>query len=376
MKDKLFNFLLHILPNMNDKIQKAVLEMVASGQLTFDLPRGLVEDSIRSQNDLLVAIIAHELQNGSFPTEQVHAMMEGRVAEWKGVFQLAIIEAIKRMEECVESKRIISIAVRLPNERIIQTGLQHRCFPDLLDTLGADLNAYLVGPAGAGKTTGGKQAAKALDVPFSFTGAITSEYKLTGFIDAQGRVVSTAFRRAYEHGGLFLFDEIDASMPQAVLAFNAAIANGQMDFPDGTIDRHPKFYCMAAANTFGVGSDRVYVGRNQMDGATIDRYAFIEWGYDEDLEREIVRADGGDLDLSMEWVDYVQDVRQEATELRVKHVISPRASQNGARLLNVGMERKKVEKMVLWKGVDDDTVKKIRGSLDEDAALGGEEGGL
>jgi hypothetical protein len=35
-------------------------------------------------------------------------------------------------------------------------------------------------------------------------------------------VVNTDFRRAYKDGGLFLFDEIDASFPQALLAFNAA----------------------------------------------------------------------------------------------------------------------------------------------------------
>ena len=51
-----------------------------------------------------------------------------------------------------------------------------------------------------------------------------------GFIDAQGRIVNTEFRKAYEHGGLFLFDEIDASFPQAILAFNAALANDFMDF--------------------------------------------------------------------------------------------------------------------------------------------------
>jgi len=66
---------------------------------------------------------------------------------------------------------------------------------------------------------------------------------------------------------LFLFDEIDASLPNAVLAFNAALANGYADFPDGMVKRHPRFACIAAANTFGMGADRIYVGRNQLDGA-------------------------------------------------------------------------------------------------------------
>jgi cobaltochelatase CobS len=40
---------------------------------------------------------------------------------------------------------------------------------------------------------------------------------------------------------------------------------------------------VATANTFGTGADRVYVGSLQIDGATLDRFAFLEWPYDEGL---------------------------------------------------------------------------------------------
>ena len=131
----------------------------------------------------------------------------------------------------------------------------------------------MVGPAGSGKTTAAHEAAKALGIPFYFTGAIDSAYKLTGFIDAQGRTVRTAFREAFEHGGVFLFDEMDSSMPAALLAFNAALANGHADFPDGIIKRHPDFRAIAACNTFGGGANRQYVGRMQLDAASLDRFA-------------------------------------------------------------------------------------------------------
>jgi hypothetical protein len=113
---------------------------------------------------------------------------------------------------------------------------------------------------------------------------VSSEYKLTGFIDAQGRIVSTAFRKAFEFGGVFLFGETDASMPGALLAFNTALANGWMDFPDGVVQKHPDFRVVADANTFGTGADRLYVGRNQLDAASLDRYAVLDWPYDEALE--------------------------------------------------------------------------------------------
>ena len=54
------------------------------------------------------------------------------------------------------------------------------------------------------------------------------------------------------------------------------------------VKRHPKFICIGAGNTYGTGPDRVYVGRQELDGASLDRFDFLEWAYDETLERFIV----------------------------------------------------------------------------------------
>jgi hypothetical protein len=240
-------------------------------------------------------------------------------------------------------------------ETVIPTGLHHKDLPKLIRELKTGNNIMLVGPAGSGKTTLAHQCSEALGVAFYFNGAISSEYKLTGFMDAQGRIVSTAFRKAYENGGLYLFDEIDASMPDALLAFNAALANGHMDFPDGAINRHKDFYCIAAANTFGKGADRVYVGRNQLDAASLDRFAMICIDYDESLERALAGNDN--------WTDKVQRVRKAVYEHKIRHVISPRASINGAKSLASGASEHDVMEMHIWKGLDADSVKKVKSSM-------------
>lgn len=249
-----------------------------------------------------------------------------------------------------------TISINIQNgEHIKDLGKQHFQFEKLSKYVQTKNNIFLVGSAGSGKTTAARNIAKALNIKFYFTGAINSEYKLTGFIDAQGRIVNTEFRKAYEHGGLFLFDEIDASFPQAILAFNAALANDFMDFPDKKVPKHKNFYCIAAANTFGTGADRQYVGRNQLDAATLDRFITFNWEIDETLEHELAN--------NHEWVNYVQKARKAASKIGERHIISPRASMQGADLLRIGIDRKEVEKDVVWKGLDASRIQMIKNNM-------------
>ena len=249
-----------------------------------------------------------------------------------------------------------TISINIQNgEHIKDLGKQHFQFEKLSKYVQTKNNIFLVGSAGSGKTTAARNIAKALNIKFYFTGAINSEYKLTGFIDAQGRIVNTEFRKAYENGGLFLFDEIDASFPQAILAFNAALANDFMDFPDKKVPKHKNFYCIAAANTFGTGADRQYVGRNQLDAATLDRFITFNWEIDETLEHELAN--------NYEWVNYVQKARKAASKIGERHIISPRASMQGADLLRIGIDRKEVEKDVVWKGLDASRIQMIKNNM-------------
>lgn len=269
----------------------------------------------------------------------------------------------------------VEMDLTAPGVELSTLTVMHHKFPLLAAAVAARVNIMLVGPAGSGKTTAAKQAADALGLPFYGTGAINSEYKLTGFIDAQGRIVSTAFRKAFEHGGVFLFDEMDASLPAALLAFNSALANDWMDFPDGCIKRHPDFCVIAGANTFGSGADRQYVGRNQLDAASIDRYAVLDWGYDETLEASLIGApapknapvpqsikplSGEEAQAqAVRWVDRVRKVRKAVDDLKVRHVVSPRATINGTRLIAAGWGWHDAEEAVIWKGLDKDTKAKV-----------------
>lgn len=237
-------------------------------------------------------------------------------------------------------------------ETVKLDGLHHRRFPDLLAKVQAGVNVWLYGPAGTGKTTAAHNVAKALGLAFYFNGAIDNEYKLLGFTDAQGRIVSRPFREAFTKGGVYLFDEVDASLPGALLAFNAAMANGHCDFPDGCFERHPNFRVIAAANTIGQGATADYVGRARMDGAFLDRFVFQPWEIDESLERALSGND--------KWVTYVQDVRKRVEAKGLKIIISPRASINGSKMLASGIDWDECATSCLRRGMTDEQWQGVR----------------
>lgn len=234
----------------------------------------------------------------------------------------------------------------------VDMGVQHNQFPILIKTMRAKFPVWMPGPAGSGKTTAAKHAAKALDVPFHHTGAVDNVYQLLGFIDAGGTYHRTTFREAYEHGGVFLWDEVDASNPAALVAFNAALENGECVFPDCVVPKHADCYFIAAANTYGTGATHEYVGRTKIDAATVDRFIMLDWAYDEILERAIA----GDN----EWTSYVQKIRAACKAAGVKHLVTPRASIRGNALLAAGVNRDRVIDMCVRKGLSDDQWNNIR----------------
>jgi MoxR-like ATPase len=245
----------------------------------------------------------------------------------------------------------------------LKTGMVHKTTPTLLRRIKNDINCYLVGPAGSGKTTGCEIAAEALGLKFYFmsVGPQITKSDILGYMSANGSYVMTLFRQAYEFGGLFLFDEIDAGNGGVLTCMNAALAGKSASFPDKMVQRHPDFRCVAAGNTFGTGPDRVYVGRLELDGASIDRFNQLEWGYDEALENAIVTSI--DTDWSAKWLPLVQAARKAVGQLNLRYVISPRASIGGVKLLADGESLDEVKQTMLWKSMKPADITRVEAQM-------------
>ena len=241
-------------------------------------------------------------------------------------------------------------------------GITHRAMPTLLAMCQARLadgyapNIYLYGPAGTGKTTAAKQVAKALGLEYYFNGAIDCEYKLSGFIDASGTFRSRPFYEAYSQGGVYLFDELDSSMPGAVMAFNSALANGYADFPVGRVERHRDCIILAAGNTDLRGAKDGYGARSKMDAAFRDRFTFLSWDIDEALENAIADSYGDNHG----WLELVRRCRRNAKAAGIRDFeVTPRAVGNGLAMLNAGVSMQLTTECVLRKGLSNELWAKV-----------------
>jgi hypothetical protein len=63
--------------------------------------------------------------------------------------------------------------------------------------------------------------------------------------------------------------------------------------------------------------------------------------------------------VASQWIGRVRKVRSAVSELKVRHVVSPRATVNGSKLLAAGFTWEEAEEAVIWKGLDADTRAKV-----------------
>ena len=325
------------------------------------------EAKLRAIADLFAAPAMDEAQVLEIVTRHMGATIAAATTSATEMARVTLADIVEEARSIVNgAPRALRIEIK-GRVRDLPPAPRHPLFDALLTLVicgrePGGLPVMLVGPAGSGKTTACQHVADAIGLAFFTNGALTGAHELTGYKDAAGQYHTTAFRQAFEHGGVYLMDELDRSDAAAVLALNSALANGFMAFPDRPepVRAHPDFVPLVAANTYGRGADRLYVGANQLDAATLDRFATLAWDYDETLERSITGDDA--------WVSYVQAARKAASDLKVRHVISPRASMAGAVQRRAGLAFDIVAETLIWKGMDQEQRNRITAAIPDNVA--------
>lgn len=220
------------------------------------------------------------------------------------------------------------VVVEKPNGERKEVDGAHARLSWVIKALSAKSHVMMVGPAGTGKSHIAESAADALGLEYGVISLspTTPNSQILGYMSATGDYVRSLFRERYEHGGVFNFDEIDNSNPSTLAVINSGLSNGRMAFPDGMVKRHDDFRCVATANTYGRGADRQYVGRQQLDAATLDRFKIIDVPVDEVLEERLCLATGLGAARVTEVLAHTRKLRKSAEKQKMRVMISPRAS--------------------------------------------------
>jgi energy-coupling factor transporter ATP-binding protein EcfA2 len=280
----------------------------------------------------LEAELAAERSQGGSLESAILNLVQGRVKAGldESSVKTLIDERIAEIGGFAPRRVVVEIADRPP----VEMEGQHPVFERVLKLMLEGQNLMLVGPAGCGKTKLCEHLARAMGRDFAYVSgsAGVSESVLTGWLlpTDGGRFdyAPSEFVRLYEKGNaVLLLDEFDGFDGNMVLAANAALANGHMSVPQRRdaplIKRGPDVAIVASANTFGFGADRIYAGRNQLDGATLDRFFIVEMDYDRGIETR-VGAQGG---LSASEMADLWSLREKTVAARLSRIVSTRAFQ-------------------------------------------------
>ena len=304
-----FNAINRLLLQITDESVRAKIEQNIEDYLSSDDPKKRISDFILKELDnevqkQILMMIKEAIESRNLEDridEKLEKAFNDKLEEYTNKIQMPVTHIIK-LKDIVLGQT--------------SGGYYHEKFEQILTQVQLDEPIMLIGPAGSGKNVCISQVAEALGQHMYYTNNASNEFKLTGFIDAGGNYRDTEFYKAFKNGGIFFLDEIDNSDPSALIVINSALANGYMAFPHETIDRHPDFRIIAAANTWGKGADLEYVGRNALDAATLDRFDNIFFDYDTKLEQALYPSD--------EVLEFMWAFRNAVYQSRIPHIISTR----------------------------------------------------
>jgi len=306
-------------------VSRAMLKLIASdlgmrhtasaatpNLLEFLRRQGLTDnDILAKQSEINAKLKGQGAATSGLSRDEIEELIKAHAGATAGTIANVDMDAVRKIiAEYVAAATPGKIVLAPDTAPVKITSRVHPLYEKVLRLVRAGVNVLLVGPAGCGKSRLAEDVAKGLNRKFGMLPCTSgaSESQLTGWLlpIKQGGsfdYVASQFMALFTKGdSLFLLDEIDAADPNMLLVINSVLAGNSVhvaqNYKSPHMVRGKMFSVIAAANTFGTGADVVYAGRNQLDGATLDRFYVIEMTFDEALEAEMM---GMDVDVREPW---------------------------------------------------------------------------
>ena len=264
------------------------------------------------------------------------------------ISEIAALEGRKAAFAAVMDIGPAEMHVHQGDHTAVVKGAKHKEFDKAVKLAVNREPIFLIGPTGSGKSYMARQVAQATlrqdgsgeQLPYSEVpcSAGISEGHLMGKLLPTGEQGSFEFHHAalsgaYSDGGFCTLEEIDGSDPNTLLCVNSAIAGEEMALPNNpyekAVEKHKDFVMCIVGNTWGMGADRMYVGRAQLDFAFLDRFALntIEVDYDKKLE-QVLCPDTELLELLWLW-------RKRIADNKLRRIVSTRTVAKWYRYLHL-----------------------------------------
>lgn len=313
-------------------------------------PESITTESQSTNPDSLADMLANALKGkvtANIDREEIENIITEKIEEVKETFQPEFKQIEIKLFEKDETKKV---------------GLTHKNFQKVLEFVSDELNLWLYGEAGSGKTFIAKQVADTLELPFYSQSVTvqTTKSDLFGFISANGDYTESLFYKAYTEGGLFCLDEVDNGNANVLNVLNQATSSDKCAFPNGMKTKHKNFRLIACANTVGDGANRQYIGRNALDSALKDRFVFLEFNTDWDLAKAIALQSNPKKEVE-EILELIHKMNLTVKKQNIKNVIiTPRALFNGLKLKRRGLLTHEILEMTIFKGCDESTKSKLQ----------------
>ena len=288
-------------------------------------------------------------------------MIQDLNAKAKNSGENSQVEKLEKMIQTLAEMQNNRIEIKIGEKatKIIEK-VVHEEFSNILTLIAENEAVYLYGAAGTGKSQIAEDIAKALEMEFYPASTITQEFKLTGYMDANGIYRETNFYKAMEYGGLFFLDEMDSCSSDVLVGINGALANGYFDFPHKTVYAHKDFRVIAAGNTIGRGGNMAYTGRQALDISTLDRFLALEIDYSPAIDKTVANGD-------MELVEFAQAVRKAAKENEIIILMSYRSIGKITKLQKT-FDIVKVLQMAFIKGIAEDDIRMLWRNMSIDSS--------